>query len=75
MRKTNVEPLKAKATTRPLKKEGASVENDDRALEIINEDETSLPEVTGEIRDKAEQPDDDAIIASFNPQPTSRSIP
>jgi hypothetical protein len=66
MRKTNVEPLKAKTTTRPLKKEGASVENEDRPLETINEDETSLPEVTGEIRDKTDQPDDDAIIASFN---------
>jgi hypothetical protein len=67
MRKSNVGPLKAKTTTRPLKKEGASVENDDRTLETINEDETSLPEVTGEIRDKADQPDDDAIITSFNP--------
>ena len=67
MKRTTVEPLKAKTTTRPLKKEGASVENDDRTLETINEDETSLPEVTGEIRDKADQLDDDAIIASFNP--------
>jgi hypothetical protein len=67
MRKSNVDPLKAKTTSRTLKKEGASVENDDRILETINEDDTSLPEVTGDIRDKADQPDDDAIIASFNP--------
>ncbi len=67
MRKSNiVDPLKAKTTTRPLKKEGASVEIDDRTLETINEDKSSLPEVTGEIRDKGDQPDDDAIIASFN---------
>jgi hypothetical protein len=69
MRKSNVDPLRAKTTTRPLKKEGASVENDDRSLEIetINEDDTSIPEVTGDIKDKTDQPDDDAIIASFNP--------
>ncbi len=48
-------------------KEGASVENDDRTLETISEDDTSIPEVTGDAKDKGEQPDDDAIIASFNP--------
>jgi hypothetical protein len=59
--------LKAKTTTKALKKEGASVENDDRTLETIIEDDMLIPEVTGDIKDRAEQPDDDAIIASFNP--------
>ena len=45
MRKTTADPLKNKAATRPLKKEGASVENEDRHLETINEDEASIPEV------------------------------
>ena len=67
MRKAHVDPLKAKTTTKALKKEGASVENDDRTLETINEDDLLTPEVTGDIKDRAEQPDDDAIIASFNP--------
>jgi hypothetical protein len=66
MRKTTAEPLKTKATTRPLKKESASVENEDRSLETINEDEASIPEVTGDIRDKEDSPDDKTIIASFN---------
>jgi hypothetical protein len=39
MRKSNVDPLKAKTTTKPLKKEGASAENDDRTLETIHEEE------------------------------------
>ena len=65
MRKTTAEPLKVKAPTRTLKKEGASVENEDRPLETINEDEASIPEVTGDIRDKDDSPDDKTIIASF----------
>ena len=67
MKRNPVEPPAKKATTRPLKKEGASVENEDRPLETINEDEhLSLPEVTGDIKERTEQPDDDAIIASFD---------
>ena len=66
MRKTHVDPLKTKTTMKTLKKEGASVENDDRTLETINEDGTSIPEATGDIKERADQPDDDAIIASFN---------
>jgi hypothetical protein len=45
MRKTTADPLKNKAATRPLKKEGSSVENEDRTLKTINEDEASIPEV------------------------------
>ena len=67
MRKPTAEPLKVKAPTRTLKKEGTSVENEDRPLETINEDEASLPEVTGDIRDKDDSPADSAIIASFTP--------
>jgi hypothetical protein len=67
MRKTNIDPLKTKTTTKSLKKEGASVENDDRTLETINEEDTLTPEVTGDTKDRTDQPDDDAIIASFNP--------
>jgi hypothetical protein len=67
MKRNPVEPPAKKAPTRPLKKEGASVDNEDRPLETTNEDESSsLPEVTGDIRERTEQPDDDAIIASFN---------
>jgi len=67
MKRNPVEPPAKKATTRPLKKEGASVENEDRHLETINEDEhLLLPEVTGDIKERTEQPDDDAIIASFD---------
>ncbi len=58
--------MKAKTTTKSLKKEGASVENDDRNLETIHEEDRLLPEVTGKIKEKDEQPDDDTIIASFN---------
>ena len=58
MKRNPVEPPAKKASTRPLKKEGASIELEDRPLETINEDESSsLPEVTGDIRDRTEQPD------------------
>ncbi len=67
MRKSTVDRLKAKTTTKSFKKEGANVENDDRTLETINEDDMSIPEVTGDIKHTTDQPDDDAIIASFNP--------
>ena len=68
MRKTNVEqPAKAKAPTKPLKKEGASVEDEDRPLQTIQEEESSsLPEVTGSDRTEHNTPDDAAIIASFD---------
>ena len=80
MRKTNVDqPAKAKATTKPLKREGASVEEDDRSLNTIQEEESSsLPEVTGSDRIdhntregfstyiENNTPDDATIIASFD---------
>ena len=80
MRKTTVDqPAKAKATTKPLKREGASVEEDDRSLNTIQEEESSsLPEVTGSDRIdhntregfstyiENNTPDDATIIASFD---------
>ena len=69
MKRNPVEQPVKKAPTRPLKKEGASVENEDRPLQTIHEDESSsLPEVTGDIRDRTEHnvPNDAAIIASFD---------
>ena len=67
MKRNPVEPPAKKAPTRPLKKEDASIELADKSLETINEDESSsLPEVTADIRERKDQPDDDAIIASFN---------
>ena len=68
MRKTNVEPpAKAKATTKSLKREGASTEEDDRSLNTIQEEEnSSLPEVTGSDRTEHNTPSDEAIIRSFD---------
>ena len=42
-------------------------DNDDLNLETINEEDTLIPEVTGDTKARTDQPDDDAIIASFNP--------
>ncbi len=50
MRKTHVDPLKTKTTTKTLQKEGASFENDDRHLKTINEEDTLIPEVTGDTK-------------------------
>ncbi len=47
--------------------EGASIENDDRNLETIHEEERFIPEVTGDITEREDPPDDHAIIASFTP--------
>ena len=69
MKRNPVEPPAKKAPTRllKLKNEDASIELADKSLETINEDEnSSLPEVTADIRERTEQPDDDTIIASFN---------
>ena len=78
MRKTTVDPpAKTKATTKSLKKEGASIEDEDRHLQSIQEEESSsLPEVTGsdrigfhscvEAMGQHNTPDDAAIIASFD---------
>ncbi len=67
MKRNPVGPLAKKAPTRPLKKEDVGIELADKSLETINEEESSsLPEVTADIRERTEQPDDAAIIASYN---------